>query len=193
MGETSFVECAWCHRLVSLAAHRKHHGKWGPRCLQHRTNEMLMAGDLRYAGAFAALLEAAGVTRLVPTEFWYWETVESPVDEETGEIREVHVQHHVVGFTRAAPRWAYELAKRLTQDKKLAARLGYLQLRQLVRIKAEYNGPDVASAWRDVALPKTMPFAVRAKIIRVAGTNSVAREMVYDDPESAAVIIRDSV
>lgn len=197
MGETSFVECQWCHEVVSLAAHRAHHGEWGPRCRQIRSNALLRELDWRWAGSFWALLEAAGVARQLPCEAWYYEPVER-VDPETGEITVTgHTQHRVVSFDPAVPTWAYDLAKRLTQDEGLAARLGYLQMRQLitVRTKAKYNGPDVevTRVWRDVALPKTMPFEVRVKIIRVAASNTLARELVYDDPESAAVIIRDSV
>jgi hypothetical protein len=97
-----------------------------------------------------------------------------------------------VTFEPSCPRWAWEMAKQLTRDKGLSRRLGYVQKKQLHRYKKDTTkGIVTAKRWSDCDLDKIMPVHVRVKILKVAASNEIARELIIDDPEAAAVIIRD--
>lgn len=96
----------------------------------------------------------------------------------------------LIGFWAVTPVWAYEMADRLTKDKELARRLGYTQKRRKIPklLLTFRNGGDM---WENVDLDKVVPMELRVKIMRAAANSEFAREVILDDSESAAILIRD--
>jgi len=209
MGHVTKIECRWCGRMTSLRMLKAQHGKNAPFCVARRTQQRLDEIGWRFAGQFGALLSKAGIAKMAPAYVWWREPVYREEEVEEGSrsrgfrmvTRRVldhwgDVQESLT-FEATCPVWAWEMAKRLTRDKQLARRLGYVQKRQLVSQTistrtSKGQTPRTERVWRECDIDKLLPVHVRVKILRVAATNEIARELIIDDPEAAAVIIRDT-
>lgn len=181
---------------------RRDHGQHAPLCVHNRTIARLKSIEWCEAGNYRGVLELAGVIKRAPI-FRYWIDPVYGEPDQFGEVKFIGwVRVEISSFEPVCPSWAYDLAKRLTKDKALARRLGYVQRRQLMYLKApgmvEKRKPFGRSAivpdqkvWQDVDIDKVMPVEVRARIIRAAANNGLVREMISDDPEAAALILRE--
>lgn len=201
MGTTAKIECRTCGAMCTPHQLRRHHGPTKPVCLAHKAWVRMEAEDLRPAGSFYALLDMAGASFIrLPTYAWWQEPVYGEPDWETGEVEVIdYATVEVVDLVPVVPKWARDLAKRLTVDKRLARQLGFTQKRRLVTVKARPKTPkrpaveETTRVWKTCDLDKPMPIELRARILRVALNNEVARELIADDPEAAGRIIKDMV
>lgn len=132
---TAKIECRFCKKMCTLEVLRKHHGKLAPKCIGERWSTWLEEKGWRSAGAYSALLAMIGVTKMIPWYAYYMvpvngEGVEVEGYRSPGFSRWEH--RDTVMFIRVAPRWAYDLAKKLASDPTLARRLGFTKKRELV-------------------------------------------------------------
>lgn len=206
MSNTSRLECRFCGSFKTLAILKKDHGPTAPICRAIRDDQRMRSQDLRLAGQFGRVLEAAGLTTQGLFHVWQWEKI--PDDEvvwktdDEGHTRADAMYRRLdfLSFELVVPTWAHTLAKRLTQDHDLARALGYTQKkmrRTITTVVGKKNGAKAqmivpTKEWVACDKSKALPFSVRVKILRVAGTNALAREMINDDPHAAGIIIRDA-
>lgn len=180
------MECRFCGDEVSLKIMKRDHGPIAPKCMGHRWYKWWCAQGMCFAGQCAALIDLAGgaMTKNVPC-YVYWEV-------------------EMVEFVPVVPVWVYDLAVKLTHDKELSRRLGFTQKRRLIlsaadaakgrsplRSSSSTTLTDKRGVWEVCDADKVMPIKMRAKILRVAMNNELAREMIMDDPEAAGRLIRD--
>jgi hypothetical protein len=129
-------------------------------------------------------MELAGVIERAPVCVMTWAQFDREPDEETGEVQQGWRLDEMVEFVMVCPRWAKQLAKKLTRDHDLGRRLGYVQTKQL---KVRQKGKP---QWEACSKAKTLPIEVRARIIRAAAASEMSRTLIEDDPEAAALILR---
>ena len=207
MGETSKIECRWCGAMASLMILKRDHGRWAPKCVSARTEKRLREKEWCAAGQYAAVLTLAGITKMAPLYRWWNEPVYGDPNRHTGEVKVIGwTKMEIISYEPVVPEWAWHLAHRLTTDKQLARRLGHVQRKRLRIMKRpmvarksgkrgtvheEDRSVEQVKVWEDCDIDKAMPIERRARILRVAASNPLARELIYDDPEAAAVIIAE--
>lgn len=204
MGSSAKIQCRWCHKMCSLAILKRDHGEVKPRCVGERWITKLEELGWRGAGAYSALLSEVGLVKRIPLYVWY----RFPADKDGNEVGSwsdpaytQYVTTEMVSFTSCTPTWAYDLAKKLSQDKHLARKLGFTQKRELVKTygtkvtknKRVHLHEQVVTSkrWQACDLDKQLPMPLRVKIMKVAAKNELAREMITDDPEAAGRLIKD--
>ena len=191
------LECSTCHRMYPIKDRDKH-GPTTPRCLHRRSVAWMQENQYRTAGSFMAVLREAGLVRMVPFYVWYTIFLDANGNEVHWRDSRMMARKPVeyASFVAVAPVWAYDLAHKLSRDKTIGRQLGYVQKRQQVTVKrAVYSkGTQLQPAvkeWRDVDIDKVLPLRIRAEILGVAARNTLARELIMDDPVAASRIIRD--
>lgn len=137
------------------------------------------------------MLDLAGITQWVPACRFEWKPVHGEPDPDTGEIPTKWVIDDLVEYVATCPMWAWKLARNLTRDRDLARRLGYVQTRKLVKLVTSKGKVD--QEWAACNKAKSVPIEVRAAIIRAAAVSEMARTMIEDDPEAAALILRGAM
>lgn len=195
------IECATCGRMHRISE-REHHGPTSPRCLYKKYQNALP--DYCGAGAFTSLLEEAGLVKRLPGIWKHWKYVhcETKVECSSRDNGAIMVAQEDVYFYAVAPKWAYDLAHKLSRDKSLGRALGYVQKRKLVTAHEPIPGTKnplnpkrpaykVTKTWTMVDEDKLLPMKVRVEIMKVAARSELARELIMDDPEAAGRLIRD--
>lgn len=189
--ETSFFECPRCGQgRVSLKRMKTLHSPKHPHCVTHKWQSWMYEQEMRPTGRDQAVLDAAGLTRELPIGIPYlWAD---------GGKRD-----YMLIFYAVAPIWAIELCRRLQQDQMLIKKLGgrktlagsgYAWVQK--RLTGEWP-PIVKIKGEGTLIEKyvkyELPIERRIRVLKVAASSPMAREMLHDDLEAAMLIIRDAI
>lgn len=196
MGSGTKIECRNCGRMVTLRKFKEEHTKSHPVCTFYKWWAWMYENDWKDAGRDRAVLELAGVTRILPVGRPYiWVRMPHPdgaIDQRTKEVAMVWKQELLTNFVHVAPKWAVELARKLMDDQALVLRFGKFKLEKRTMGTRRQLAAHQAGI-KEKNMKAVIPLELRAKIVRIAAQNAMTREFAGDDLDVVLTIIRDSL
>jgi hypothetical protein len=178
--------------MVSIKQLKKHHGKWAPNCLYIRTWAKLNEDEWCDASKYHRVLDLAGVTKQRPIgRPYYWaenpdwvQAVARSGDRYPTYVSGATIQRWVwtpcIIFDTVVPKWARQLAYRLTSDQDFIKKVG--GSRRKVRTSESL-----------IYFRYELPIEMRARVIRAAAANAMSREFMEDDLEAALILLKDAL
>lgn len=187
------TRCEHCGSEVSDFILGRDHGPGMPKCVAAKWYEWAQANEMDRVGSYLAVLEQAGAPlKQVHCLVWRYEQA---LDEKGVTHWKRIFEIEVVPF---AERWLLRLCRRLLghDGAAVAQALGFRQKRRMVAVDygcevpagADTRGCPPGVYWTPCDIPKNLPVELRAKIVRAALDNPLAREFVEGDLEVAAIL-----